>query len=100
MRILICGAGSTGRHVAGVLAEVHDVTIIDRASQDDLAEHPGIRFVVGDAADPMVLMQAGGRDADALVAVTNDDPTNLAIALLAKHRLGIRATVARVGNPD
>ena len=30
MRVLICGAGSTGRHVAGILAEVHDVTVIDR----------------------------------------------------------------------
>jgi trk system potassium uptake protein TrkA len=100
MRILICGAGSTGRHVAGVLADVHDVTVIDRVSQGALAEHPAIRFVLGDAADPMVLMHAGGRDADALVAVTHDDPTNLTIALLAKRRLGIGVTVARVGDPD
>jgi trk system potassium uptake protein TrkA len=41
-------------------------------------------------------MQAGARDADAVVAVTHDDPTNLTIALLAKRRLGVGATVARV----
>jgi trk system potassium uptake protein TrkA len=100
MRILICGAGSTGRHVAGVLAGLHDVTVVDRASRDELAEQPAIRFVLGDAADPMVLMQAGARDADALVAVTHDDPTNVTIALLAKCRLGIGVIVARVADPD
>jgi trk/ktr system potassium uptake protein len=99
MRVLICGAGSTGRHVAGILAEVHDVTVIDRDAERRLNEHPNLRFVRGDAADPGVLMGAGARDADALIAVTRDDPTNLTIALLAKRRLGVRATVARVNDP-
>ena len=99
MRVLICGAGGTGRHVAGILAEVHDVTVIDRDAERRLNEHPNLRFVRGDAADPGVLMGAGARDADALIAVTRDDPTNLTIALLAKRRLGVRATVARVNDP-
>ncbi len=100
MRILICGGGSTGRHVAGILAEVHEVTVIDRDPERQLAERPNLRFVRGDAADPGVLMRAGARDADALIAVTRDDPTNLTIALLAKRRLGVRATVARVNDPS
>jgi trk system potassium uptake protein TrkA len=99
MRVLICGGGSTGRHVAGMLAEVHEVTVIDRVLQRTLGEHPNLRFVRGDAADPGVLMRAGARDADALIAATRDDPTNLPIALLAKRRLGVRATVARVNDP-
>jgi trk system potassium uptake protein len=99
MRVLICGAGSTGRHVAGILAEVQDVTVIDRDEERRLGEHPNLRFVRGDAADPGVLMSAGARDADALIAVTRDDPTNLMIALLAKRRLAVRATVARVNDP-
>src|SRR5512133_827719 len=99
MRVLICGAGSTGRHVAGILAEVHEVIVIDRDEARRLDEHPKLRFVRGDAADPGVLMGAGARDADALIAVTRDDPTNLMIALLAKRRLGVRATVARVTDP-
>src|SRR5512133_2876487 len=94
MRVLICGAGSTGRHVAGILAEVHEVIVIDRDEARRLDEHPNLRFVRGDAADPGVLMGAG-----ALIAVTRDDPTNLMIALLAKRRLGVRATVARVTDP-
>jgi trk system potassium uptake protein TrkA len=52
--------------------------------------------VLGDAADPVVLLQAGARDADVLIAVTRDDPTNLTIALLGKRALGARRTVARM----
>jgi trk system potassium uptake protein TrkA len=98
MRILICGAGSTGRHVARVLADVHDVAIVDVAPQRPFGD-PAPRFVLGDAADPAVLMQAGARDAEALVAVTDRDATNLTIALLAKRRFGVRSTVARVNEP-
>ena len=96
MRILVCGCGSTGTHVARVLAEVHDVTVVERVAEHIPEDLPGPRFVVGDAADPGVLVEAGGRDADGLVAVTHDDATNLTIALLGKRALGIGRTVARM----
>ena len=96
MRIIVCGAGSTGLHVARVLGEVHEVTVIERMPAHVPTDPAGLRFIVGDAADPGVLLEAGGRDADALVAVTRDDPTNLVTALLAKHGLGVRWTVARM----
>jgi trk system potassium uptake protein TrkA len=96
MRIIVCGCGSTGLHVARVLAEVHDVTVVERAPDRIPEGLSGPRFVLGDAADPGVLLEAGGRDADGLVAVTRDDPTNLTIALLAKRALGIGRTVARM----
>jgi trk system potassium uptake protein TrkA len=96
MRIVICGAGSTGRHVAEVLGEVHDVTVVDR--RDDRAV-AGRRFVAGDAADPAVLLEAGAAEADAVVAATAHDPTNLLIALLAKRRFGVGSTVARMNEP-
>ncbi len=95
MRIIVAGAGSTGGHVAEVLAEAHDVTLIDRVA----ARSPTARLVLGDAADPSVLLRAGAPEADVLVCATRDDPTNLAIALLGKHRFGIRWTVARVTDP-
>jgi trk system potassium uptake protein TrkA len=97
MRIIICGAGSTGRHVAEVLGEVHDVTVIDRLEDRCV---PGRRFVHGDAADPAVLHEAGAADADALVSTTADDPTNLLIAHLAKTRFGVASTVARMNEPS
>jgi trk system potassium uptake protein TrkA len=99
MRIVICGAGDTGRHVADVLAQVHDVTVVDRRPDRWIADRAGLRFILGDAADPSVLLRAGVRDADALIAVTRDDPTNVLIATLAKHRLGVRSTVVRLQDP-
>ena len=43
LRVVVCGAGSTGRHVASVLADVHAVTLVDRQG----AEVPkGVRFVL------------------------------------------------------
>jgi trk system potassium uptake protein TrkA len=96
LRIVICGGGSTGAHVAGVLGEVHDVTVIDRNPGRQVA---GQRFVHGDAADPGVMLRAGAQEADALITTTRHDPTNLVIAMLAKHRFGVRWTVARVNDP-
>jgi trk system potassium uptake protein len=96
MRILVCGAGATGRHVAEVLGEVHDVTVVDRLEDRRV---PGRGFVAGDAADPAVLMDAGAAGADALISTTADDPTNLVIALLAKHRFSVGSTVARMNDP-
>lgn len=99
MRILVCGAGATGTHVARVLSEVHHVTLVERAP--DRLPNGEDRFAVllGDAADPGVLTQVDAADADMLIATTADDPTNLVIARLAK-RLGIRWVVARLNNPE
>jgi trk system potassium uptake protein TrkA len=96
LRIVVCGAGSTGRHVAAALAEIHDVTLVDRHAAE--APH-GVRFVLGDATEPDVLLRAGVRDADAIVCTTRDDPVNLFVALLAKRRFGVRWTVARTADP-
>ena len=99
MRIVVCGGGSTGGHVARVLAEVHDVTVVDRRAGRRPPPASNLRFVLGDAADPSVLIAAGARDADILVAVTRDDPTNLLIAMMGKRRFGVGSTVARVQDP-
>jgi trk system potassium uptake protein TrkA len=95
-RVVVCGAGSTGRHVARVLGEVHAVTLVDR---HPVEAPPGVRFVLGDATEPGVLLQAGVNEAQALVCVTRDDPVNLLVALLAKRRFGVRWTVARTIDP-
>jgi len=44
-------------------------------------------------------MRAGARDADAVIAITPDDATNLLVVLLAKRRLGVRWTVVRANDP-
>ena len=97
MRVIVCGAGSTGRHVAQVLSEVHHVTLIER-DRSVLPESalPEVTHVIGDAADPEVLAEAGARDAELLIVVTGQDATNLLISLLAKRRFGVDYTVARM----
>jgi trk system potassium uptake protein TrkA len=97
LRIVVCGAGTTGAHVARVLAEVHDVTVVDRA--DRVRPPRGARHVHGDATDPTVLLRAGAAEADVVVCATRHDPANLLIARLAKRRFGVRWTVARVADP-
>jgi trk system potassium uptake protein TrkA len=99
MRILICGAGTTGRHVAEVLAQVHHVTVIERDPHRIGESGPNLAYVLGDASDPEVLVDSGGGGADALIAVTRDDPANLVAATLAHHRLGVRWVVARMNDP-
>jgi trk system potassium uptake protein TrkA len=99
MRVVICGAGTTGRHVAEVLAELHHVTLIDSDPDRIGTSEPNLAYVLGDASDPDVLTAAGGSGADALIAVTRNDPVNLVAATLARHRLGARWVVARMNDP-
>ena len=87
-----------GTHAARVLGEVHDVTVIDRDRPGRAPPAEEFLRITGDAADPSVLLHAGAPGADALVAVTGDDATNLLVSMLAKHRFGVRWTVARVND--
>lgn len=100
MRIVVCGAGSTGRHVAGVLSELHHVTVIERDPGRIGTTGPTLAYVLGDASDPGTLVAAGASGADALIAVTRNDPTNLIAAMIARHRLGVRWVVARMSDPS
>lgn len=98
--LVVCGAGATGLHVARTLAAVHQVTVVERDPARVLPDEEQLRFLHGDATDPASLALAGGQAADALIAATGDDATNLLAAVLAKHRLGVRQVVARVNDPD
>src|SRR6185437_1718366 len=99
MRILVCGAGATGMHVARVLSEVHHVSVIEGAPEHLPGGEHAFRVLLGDAADPGVLAQAEAADTDVLIAATGQDQTNLVIARLAKQ-LGIRWVVARMNDPE
>jgi trk system potassium uptake protein len=99
MRVLVCGAGTTGMHVTHVLSEAHHVTVIERIPDRLPSEGEAFDSLLGDAADPGVLTRAEAADADVLIAATGDDPTNLVTARLAKQ-LGIRWVVARMNDPE
>nr|MCS5613546.1 NAD-binding protein [Candidatus Poribacteria bacterium] len=86
MRILIAGAGIVGNNLAEQLSEEgHDIAIID---EDDekirrISDTLDVMSVCGNACMPSVLVKAGIRDMEMVIAVTNKDEINLMICFLA-----------------
>jgi trk system potassium uptake protein TrkA len=102
MNILILGAGQVGRTVAQNLAsEENDITVIDRDPEllRLLQERLDLRTVIGHAAHPEVLIEAGIEGADLILAVTNSDETNMVACLLAHVLFKTPTRLARVRDP-
>ncbi len=103
MRIVILGAGQVGGSVAeSLVSEQNDITVVDldAARLAGLRERLDLRTVMGNAAHPSVLRQAGIEDADLLIAVTQSDETNLVACKLACRMFNVPRRVARVRASD
>jgi trk system potassium uptake protein TrkA len=103
MRIVILGAGQVGASVAEALSsEANDITLIDqdRESLAQLADRLDVRTLVGNAAYPSVLREAGIEDADMLVAVTQSDQTNLVACKIARSLFNVPTRIARLRSGD
>jgi trk system potassium uptake protein TrkA len=103
MKIIILGAGQVGTSVAeSLVSEANDITIVDtdipRLAR--LADRLDLRVVVGNAALPSVLRQAGAEDADLLIAVTQSDQTNLCACRTAKTLFNTPTRIARLRSSD
>lgn len=99
MKIIILGAGQVGTSVADVLAsENSDITVvdIDEGKLEDLRDRLDIGTVVGEASHPEVLAQAGGEDADMILAVTNSDEINMIACQVAYTLFHTPTKIARV----
>lgn len=99
MNIIILGAGQVGSALAQFLAkENNNITIVDTNTQrlQKLQDHIDIRTVVGHAAYPAILEQAGAEDADMLIAVTPSDEVNLLACQIAKILFKIPDKIARI----
>src|SRR5262249_9224625 len=59
---------------------------------------PG-RFIVGHGMDADLLRKAGIEEADAVVASTDGDNTNIIIGQVAQKRFDVRCVVVRVLDP-
>jgi trk system potassium uptake protein TrkA len=103
MKVVILGAGQVGASVAeGLVSEENDITVVDRdgARLAELQDRLDLRTVVGDAATPSVLRQAGVEDADMLIAVTQSDHANLVACKLAHSIFNVPTRVARLRSRD
>ena len=99
MKIIICGAGQVGWHIARHLAgERNDVTIIDtnaemiRRDTDAL----DVQGVTGFASHPDVLDRAGARDADLIIAATHSDEVNMVTCQVAHSVFQVPRKIARL----
>ncbi len=103
MKIIILGAGQVGSSLAYNLAsEANEITIVDQNPTllHHLQEHLDLRTVIGHAAHPYILLQAGAEDADMLIAVTNSDETNMVACQIAHTLFHTPTKIARVREPD
>jgi len=103
MRVVVVGAGRLGEEMANALASAHnEVTLVeaDRSVADRLRGTCKSRVLHGDAANPVVLEEAGALKADVLVAVAGQDQVNLVISLLAKRHFDVPRVVARVNDAE
>lgn len=101
--VTIIGAGNVGAYVANKISRMRGVRLrlIEKDKERaNLAVSRLSRTVVinGDGLDPDVLEEAGGRRTDFLIAITNDDRTNLLACGLAK-KAGVRRTMALINEP-
>jgi len=102
MQIMIVGCGKMGASLAvQLVSEGHRVTVIDRSESviEQISNTQDVIAYVGNGAVFSVLEEAGAKDADLLLAVTQSDEVNL-LTCLAAHKIGVKHTVARVRNPE
>jgi voltage-gated potassium channel len=102
--IIICGLGKIGYRTALELLKFgREVVAIDLDPAGrfiEAATEAGIPIILGDARRPETLKKAGLAKADAILPVTDDELTNLDIALDARElKPGIKV-VLRMFDPD
>jgi len=102
MRVIVVGCGRVGAALASQLAiEGHDVRVVDRNPKTRalLGEAFSGKFCVGNGYSRRVLEDAGITAADALVAVTSGDNTNVVAARTAREEYRVPAVIARIYDP-
>ena len=103
MNIIIAGDGKVGSMLTKQLSsEGYNVTVIDSNARvlEQSVERYDVFAVHGNCASMEVLQQAAVKDADLLIAATNQDEVNLLCCTTA-HALNPKLhTIARIRNPE
>ena len=102
MKIIIIGDGKVGFSLAAHLSkENHDVTIIDKDPKAlrKADEALDVMCIKGNGVSTKVLLNAGVKDADLLIAATSSDEMNMVCALTGR-KLGADHTIARIRDPE
>jgi trk system potassium uptake protein TrkA len=109
MFIVIVGAGRVGSSLArAMLQDGHEVSCLDEDSESHARlevglekswEDSGGQFTVGTGLEIEALEAAGVDRADAFVAATDGDNTNIIISQIARRRFNVPTVIARVLDP-
>ncbi len=102
MYIVVAGGGMVGGELARRLMESkHDVVLVDSSSEvcSKMYAETGVVAIHGSATRVEVLKEAGLAKADAVVAASGDDASNLVAAILARS-MGVPQIVVRMRNAD
>lgn len=102
MKIIVSGCGKIGNEIVSSLVhEGHDVTAMDKSAAviDSIINLYDIMGICGNGADCETLEEAGIKDAELFISVTDSDETNMLSCFLAK-RMGASHTIARIRNPE
>jgi len=102
--VVIVGGGNVGLHVAKILEkESHiRVRLIERdtgRANKAVAQVKRSIVIQGDGLNPDILAEAGADRADFVIAITDDDKSNLLISNLAK-RSGAKRALALINAPE
>lgn len=102
MKIIIVGVGKVGSTLCDLLEkENHDIVIIDSNPKlvEDVINKYDVSGIVGSGANSDILIEAGAKKADMIIATTEQDEINILSCLFGK-RYGIKYAIARVRNPE
>lgn len=103
MYVIVAGCGRVGSHIADTLSqEGHDVVVIDKDSKSFDRLGPtfnGVTFQ-GVVSDEDVLIEAGVQEADAFLAMTSYDSTNLMASEIATSIFEVPTVLSRLYSVD
>jgi trk system potassium uptake protein len=102
MNIIIVGDGKVGYSLAENLSkEGNSVTIIEKSAEalKKAAENLDVICIRGSGASTNILLEAGVKTADLLIAATTSDEMNMVCCLTAK-KMGAKHTIARIRDPE
>ncbi|EMA46721.1 Trk system potassium transporter TrkA [Halococcus saccharolyticus] len=101
MRVVVVGAGDVGTHIVEDLADAHDLAVVDTDPDriEALGSSHDIDTVEGDGRSLDTLEAAAIRDADVVIASTDDDAVNVMVCGAAAN-VTDAFTIARVKSGD
>jgi trk/ktr system potassium uptake protein len=102
VHVVIMGCGRVGAQLTIELAKGgHTVSIIDKRKEAFDRLPPGFdaRTIVGTGFDREVLEEAGIKGADAFIAVSNGDNSNIVSARVAREYFKVPKVIARIYDP-